>query len=568
MTDFKVMNDREYMLHRPEIFIGSMQESEYFGIYNYKYQGLKYVPGLLKIIEEILDNSVDESIRTNFEYANKIDVDIHDDPMYGLSITITDNGRGIPVIQYDGVYQAELSWTRPRAGTNFKDDGRVTIGRNGVGSACTCFLSKEFIGKSCDGNQEVIVKATNNAETIETIIHKNKKRGTSVKFIPDLKRFNLESFSDVYITLIKDRLFNLSLCYPDIEFRFNGEKFKSTLSNMASSFHDNAISLKTENEFGTIIIAPSGEDEEFRHLSYFNGLNIKNGGNHIDYIIQGICSELIPSIKKKWKIDVLPNQIKQHLLLAIWVRNFPELKFDSQSKERVTNTHGELKSFLNIDFQKLVKKIINTEDIIMPMIDAILRKKEAADKRAATNALKKVQKKKILNHISANSKDFEEKTIFLAEGQCVEENSIIFTTDGYKCIKDVKIGDKVMTHDHNIKIVTSTSPSLKKGIKLNGRIYSRKHKLYVYDKELDVFDFIEVQSLIKDRHQLVKNMLIAEQFQRSIHKVTKIVNNVLYTDDDDICIEFSDTHEILLLEDNKIITKTIINIKAGDLIVL
>jgi DNA topoisomerase-2 len=415
-NDFKVMNDREYMLHRPEIFIGSMQESEYFGIYNYKYQGLKYVPGLLKIIEEILDNCVDESIRTNFEYANKIDVDIHDDPMYGLSITITDNGRGIPVVQYDGVYQAELSWTRPRAGTNFKDDGRVTIGRNGVGSACTCFLSKEFIGKSCDGNQEVIVKAYNNAETIETIIHKSKKQGTSVKFIPDLKRFNLDSFNEVYITLIKDRLFNLSLCYPSIEFRFNGEKFKSSLSNIAQSFHENAISIKTENECGTIVIAPSGEDEEFRHLSYFNGLNIKNGGVHIDYFIQGICSELIPAIKKKWKIDVLPNQIKQHLLLAIWVRNFPELKFDSQSKERVTNTHGELKSFLNIDFQKLVKKIINTEDIIMPMIDAILRKKEAADKRAATNASKKLQKKKIVNHISASSKDFEEKTIFIAEG--------------------------------------------------------------------------------------------------------------------------------------------------------
>ena len=48
--NFKMMDDREYMLHRPEIFIGSMQQGEYYGIYNFQYQKKVYVPALVKII--------------------------------------------------------------------------------------------------------------------------------------------------------------------------------------------------------------------------------------------------------------------------------------------------------------------------------------------------------------------------------------------------------------------------------------------------------------------------------------------------------------------------------------
>ena len=103
-------------------------------------------------------------------------------------------------------------------------------------------------------------------------------------------------------------------------------------------------------------------------------------------------------------------------MLGIWCREFPNPKFDSQSNERITNTIGEIKNFLHIDFAKLSKKIIANESIIMPAIDAIIRKKEAIEKRTATLALKKVQKQKIVNHIAATSNKIEEKQIFLTEG--------------------------------------------------------------------------------------------------------------------------------------------------------
>ena len=414
--NFKMMDDREYMLHRPEIFIGSMQQGEYYGIYNFQYQKKVYVPALVKIIDEICDNCVDEAIRTNFEHANIISVTIKEDFIKGWYVEITDNGRGIPVVLHDGKYQAELGWTKPRTGSNFDDDGRVTIGRNGVGSSCTNYFSKEFIGKSGNGKELVVVVTQNNCETITTTVEKSKVKGTSVKFFPDLDRFSVKDISDEIISIIKDRLCNLSICYPKITFSFNDEKiiFKNS-AHIAKSFSSFAISLEEPNY--NLVISSSGDDEEFRHLSYFNGISIKNGGNHIDYFVNGLCTEIIPMIKKKWKIEVLPNQIKQHLLIALWIRNFPNPKFDSQSKERITNTNGEIKAFLNLDFNKIAKKIISTDEIIMPAIDAILRKKEAQEKRNATNDLKKKQKKKIANHIAANSKVVADKILFVAEGQ-------------------------------------------------------------------------------------------------------------------------------------------------------
>ena len=113
----------------------------------------------------------------------------------------------------------------------------------------------------------------------------------------------------------------------------------------------------------------------------------------------------------------MPNQIKQHLILGVWVNGFVNPKFDSQSKERLTNTQSEISSFFNdIDYQKIVKKIISTDEIINPMIEAILYKKEQAEKRAAKNALKNSKKIKSDKHIEATSKNPQEKILVIAEG--------------------------------------------------------------------------------------------------------------------------------------------------------
>lgn len=415
-SSFKVLSDRDHILMRAGMYIGSISLESVTQLVDFKQKELKIVPGLLKIINEIIDNSIDEAIRTEFKFANKISVNIDTESNI---VTVTDNGRGIPVVEHNGLYQAEASWTKAKAGTSFSDD-RTTIGTNGVGSFATNCFSTSFIGQSCDGTYKVIVDCQDNCnpDLIKTTKTKSSKNGTTVTFKPDLKRFGIETITEDHLEVLKDRLFNIQICYPDIQFEFNGAKIKTgNTSQIASRIHQDALPLSANSDTTKIILAPSGDDQEFRFTSYVNGLNLTNGGNHIDYIMNNICNELRPLIKRKWKIEVLPAQIKQHLFLGIWTSGFVNPKFDSQSKERLTNTQAEISQFFNsLDYNKIAKKIMATENIIMPMIEAILYKKEQAEKKAAKAALKSSAKIKSDKLISAVNKNPEEMSIFLAEG--------------------------------------------------------------------------------------------------------------------------------------------------------
>lgn len=419
MSDFKVLSARDHTRMRPAMYIGAVTPTDVSGIIGFKYQTKTVVPGLLKIINEIIDNSTDEFIRTNGKHANQISVDIKNVGLAGWTVTVADNGRGIPVVQHDGRYQAELAWCEARAGSNFTDDGRTTIGMNGIGSFATNCFSTTFEGISCDGKQSVTVRCDDGCNTIKTTVGKSTKQGTSVTFVPDLSMFGIIDISQDHLDIIEDRLTNLAICYSGINFKFNGKTVSvKSSSQLAKSFHENAIAV--EHDKSLFIIAPSGASEEFRQLSYINGLDMKNGGTHVDYIVNAIVLELIPAIKKKWKIEILPNQIKQHIIVACWIHGFENPRFDSQSKERLTNTPGEVKLYIQFDAAKLAKKILATEDIINPIVETALHKKELADRRAIEASLKNVSTVNFLKRIEkfddATGTDRSKCSIFFTEG--------------------------------------------------------------------------------------------------------------------------------------------------------
>ena len=418
MSDFKILSDRDHLLLRPGMYIGSTTEEPTVMICDFEKQQMNVVPGLLKIINEIIDNSVDEAIRTNFKYANKIDVTFGKNVKNEWEITVADNGRGIPVEKHSGFYQAEAAWTQAKSGTSFSDN-RVTAGMNGIGSYCTNVFSKSFIGRSCDGKQMVTVNCSDSCNPDKTTVKVTKSsiNGTTITFKPDLSLFDIDDINEDHITYIHDRLVNLSICYSGIKFKFNNKPINfGSIHKVAKEFDVNAQALS----FGdiNIIVGPAGEESEFKFVSYINGLNVKSGGTHVDYLVGQIASELQPQIKRKWKIDVLPNQIKQHLLFGIWATGFVNPKFDSQSKEKLTNTYAEVREFFKtVDVSKIAKKIIMTDQIIEPMIEAILHKKQLADKRQAAAALRKASRKKVAKHIAAASKNPEETILHIAEGE-------------------------------------------------------------------------------------------------------------------------------------------------------
>lgn len=416
MTEqFKILTARQHVRERIGMYLGSSAKEPIDRFVMGEWKTAQYVPALTKMIDEILDNSIDEAIRTGFQFANKINVSIDKD-----KITVTDNGRGIPREEvYDEttdsrIQRATAAWTRVNAGTSF-DDNRVTIGTNGVGSAATNFLSKRFIGKTWYDGKMLTVTCRNGAETIDEKYSDKDGNGTEVSFVPDLDLFECDSLDEFdTIALIEDRLISLQMAFPEIAFSFNKRRIKvNDLKKYSKLFGEDAIIEKTDD----LSFFFTSSEDGFRTNSYVNGVNTRQGGQYVDFLCNGVLDDLVVMIKRKHKIEVTKSTIKNGLTFVMFARNFMNPKFDSQTKERLTNPmsnvrdHAIAAGIRESDY--FAKKILNTPSIIDPIIEAQLAKKIAADRRAATLAQKKLRKVKVAKHISANGNN---ATLKIVEG--------------------------------------------------------------------------------------------------------------------------------------------------------
>src|SRR5574344_817478 len=246
----KKLTESMHILMRPTMYIGAVNKTltkEYI-LENDKieFKEIDYVPALIKIINEIIDNSVDVAIKTNFKVSNEINIKMEKD-----HIIVQDNGSGIPVIKNsDGHYLPELAWGHARAGSNFDDDeNRVQIGMNGVGSYATNCFSSKFIGTSDDGKKSYTITFKDNAQTFtEKESESSGKSGVKVKFYPDLEKFGLKDIDETHKNIIKQRLINLSMTFPEITFKFNGKKLNiNTFKKYALLFNKNAEIYETDD---------------------------------------------------------------------------------------------------------------------------------------------------------------------------------------------------------------------------------------------------------------------------------------------------------------------------------
>jgi len=416
MTEqFRILTARQHVRERIGMYMGSssMEEIERFVLG--KWKKAVYVPALSKMVDEILDNAIDEAIRTNFKYANKINVSVEGD-----KIIVTDNGRGIPQEDvYDettgeNILRPVAAWTKVNAGTSF-DDERVTIGTNGVGSAATNFLSTKFHGKTWQNGTMVEVICKDGGNYIDVKTKEKTGSGTEVCFIPDYELFETDSINSLdTIELLEERLVSLQMSFPEIRFSFNKRRIQvSDLKKYSALFSEHVVIEKSDN----VSFFFGSSEDGFRSNSFVNGVNTRQGGSYVDYIVNGVVEELVTMIKKKHKIDVVKATIKNGLTFVLFARNFVNPKFDSQTKEKLTNPMSNVKEHYEgaecRDFAFYARKIINTPEIIDPIIEAQLAKKIAADRRAATMAQKKLKKVKVAKHIAANT---DNATLKIVEG--------------------------------------------------------------------------------------------------------------------------------------------------------
>lgn len=416
--EFKVLSEREHVLKRSNMYVGSTSLESHELFIDGKLRVVKYVPALAKIIDEILDNSVDEAIRTSFEFANEIDITIKND-----TISISDNGRGIPQGMKDLPAPEKgqlpipvLAWTRTKTGSNFEDEGRITGGMNGVGSALTNIYSTSFIGKTANGKTEITVSCVNNCATYSYNTKKSKNRGTTVTFVPDYSRF--ESMTGVdsdLMDVINERIVTLSLIFPLIKFSINGKKIKSDFKGYVKNHNAESVMITTDNISLAIIPSDIGT---FKQLSYVNNIKTIDAGSHIDYITNSLCDELIELFQKKDNIKITRARIIEFLYIVAFLHGFENVKFNGQNKDKLTNTNGEVKNHIDIDFKKLADKVYKTDAIIQPIKDSMLARinaEQVDDLKKAEKELKNIHIPKYVKAKYAGN-DSKETSLFLVEG--------------------------------------------------------------------------------------------------------------------------------------------------------
>ena len=405
MTDnFKLLSDAEHIRKRFSMYGGSQVVQEEVSFINTEFKKVNIVGGLLKVINEIIDNSVDEYVRTKGEFATRIDVDVEADG----TIVVSDNGRGIPAIEVgtpDGKeYQMVAAFTRARAGSNFDDENRESIGMNGVGSMITFVTSAMFDAKSADGKTEVqLVGENGKIKRVRT--KETARKGTTVKFRPDYEFFGMDNIDQSHTDIIEERVRSLALAFDNIKFRFNRK----------------AVKLKFADYFGPgdvfntekAIFSITKSDGSFQSHSLVNGLSVK-GGTHIDFFISAVIGNLREVLKRRRKVDISAARLKQHLRVHAIVNGFPALKFDSQTKERVTNSNAECRDAIGeFDVSKVVAKLMKNAELI-DEICAYTRLQDDLNAKKDLGKLEKAKKVKSDKYFAAIGRNTDR--IFVVEG--------------------------------------------------------------------------------------------------------------------------------------------------------
>ncbi len=470
-----VLSDREQILLKPGMYCGSIAKGPKRLLLcvddKFAHEERVYVEGLLKIIDEIVDNSIDEFIRTNGKFANNISIKIRPD-----HVMVCDNGRGLPQSLIDNRFGEELpqgviAFTQARAGSNFRDDTKANgIGTNGVGSFLTNVMSKTFTVNTDNGDSLLSIKCSNNCENINWAItprNTKKKPYTNITFYPDFSRFDADCLDEVYEDIIINRLSHIVQSY-DINFSIDGINFKGDIkkihpTNYLRKFHENIITCVS----GKYMIGVYPSVDEFEFTSFVNGLYLKRGGSNIDYISKKIIEDLRLKLEKKYK-TIKPGDIKNSLAFAVVMTDFNNLQFDSQTKETMTNSNADLRAYFDENDIKALSTKVMKDSAIVDKITYIYRIKEELAKKELLKQKDKTPK--VVRHEKYTPAIKRNKYLVIVEGASAKNsiNTILGRDDfGY-----IEIRGKTLNtlEKDNIKVAQNTEISLIRnvmGIKLS-----------------------------------------------------------------------------------------------------
>ena len=412
---YQKLTDTEHVLLRPGMYIGSIkpQTEEVYLLdkrsYRFTPKEITYNPGFLKLFDEIVSNSVDEHKRNSKLNQIKIKIDLETN-----YISVWDNG-GIPVEihkEYDE-WVPEMIFSNLKTGSNFDDtEDRIVVGTNGVGSTLTNIFSKEFVIDTCDGKKRFTQTFKNNMGSRTKPKIKSQRRGfTEITYLPDFEKFGMKKIDKASLLMIEKRLYDLAASNPKLKITLNDEviSFKN-FKAYAEMYTTPVFYEESKNWKIGIGHSTSG----FKAVSFVNSVETKDGGTHVNNVAWQITQFLREKIKRKHRVDVKPNELRQHLFLFIDC-TIINPAFSSQTKEKLITQPSEFGSTHELS-ERTLRQVLNSE-IIQSVLDWIQRKK-AAEERAKLRKLNKgLDKKKVVKLIDARKRGDRSKcTLAIFEG--------------------------------------------------------------------------------------------------------------------------------------------------------
>jgi len=372
IAKYKSHTHREHIYKIPDTYIGSVEMStgpSWKVDKNRMVQStLSHIPGLYKIVDEVVVNAWDQYIRCTDSKSKRTVtyISMSIDKETGV-VTVENDGKGIDVviIPKQGIYAVEMIFGKLLTSTNYtENEERITGGKNGYGAKLANIFSQWFEVETIDTKEKkrFSQRWSNNMqvrhEPVIKSVSSKEKEFTRVSFLPDFKRFGLSGWTDDMIDIFKRRAYEISACCGDkLSVTFNGDDVPvKRFKNFCELYFEesNLIVYERGDKRWEVAI---GISDDFKQVSFVNGIYTSKGGKHVDYIVNIISKKIAEIILKKEKVNVKTSYIREHIFVFVNCI-IVNPSFDSQTKDFLTtqvSKFGSSCKFTDKFFDNLIK---------------------------------------------------------------------------------------------------------------------------------------------------------------------------------------------------------------------